>query len=436
MHRLGIAERDRSLLTARAARYALLCVVLAASCTAGNVHAPYASSAGFESERLWGTTADYRWEPVVAADPDSSWVYQLTTGQRPNYLLFRASSDSGTTWGVERHLCRRGVRVPFQYDPQMAVANGTIDVVCLDGFRPGVVFARSRDHGVTWTKAVRLDGRQHYSDKPTLAVSSDGKDVYVSYNDRYALYVASSHDGGSTWSSAVRATKRRGWYYSYGATVGSDGTVWFAVDGELGRNETGAGQIALVASSDGGVTWREVPFAATHEGQRCGVRHCYPDFFTGQDAVASDRHGNLVFVFARNDSKHAPNSLYVSRSSDDGKRWSAPALLNAAGNNTSPAIAAGPSAGDFRLVWQDDRNGPKTWNTWYARSTDGGTTWSGAIRLSNREDGAPYKHHGGYEFPFGDYLGLSVDGNGVNHVIWGEGSAVYVPGGTWWTRGP
>ncbi len=189
-----------------------------------------------------------------------------------------------------------------------------------------------------------------------------------------------------------------------------------------------------MTSSDGGMSWREIPFVVSHEGAPCEVRRCYPDFYTAQDAVAADRSGELIFVFAKNDRKQGPNSLYFSRSGDGGSTWSAPALLNARGNNTSPALVAGPAAGDFRLVWQDNRNGPHAWNTWYARSQDGGVTWNAALRLSDRGSGAPYKHGNGYDFPFGDYLGLSVDSSGADHVIWGEGSAVYVPGGTWWTR--
>ncbi|MBV9028580.1 MAG: hypothetical protein JO311_08185, partial [Candidatus Eremiobacteraeota bacterium] len=100
-----------------------------------------------------------------------------------------------------------------------------------------------------------------------------------------------------------------------------------------------------------------------------------------------------------------------------------------------PAIVPGPRAGEFRLVWQDNRNGFHSWNTWYSRSTDGGRTWSPATRLSDRGTGAPYKHREGYDLPFGDYLGLTVDRRGVNFVIWGEGSAIYSPGGTWWTIG-
>jgi hypothetical protein len=391
--------------------------------------------APFASEHLWGVPGETRWEPVVAADPHAPWVYQMSTGQRPNFLLFRASSDGGRTWGPERHLCHRGVRVPFQYDPQIAVAgDGTIDVVCLDGFRPGAVFARSRDHGATWSKAVRLDGRKGYSDKPTLAISPDGRDVYVAYNSYYALFVSASHDYGASWVPPVRATAHRRWYYSLSGAVGRDGAVWFAVDGETGKDETGDGRVSLMKSADGGATWSETPFAVSHEGAKCDRRNCYPDFFTAQDAVAADGRGHLVFVFAKNDRPQGPNALYVCRSNDDGATWSGATLVSNAGNVMSPALAAAPD-GSFRLVWQDNRHGHSSWNTWYSRSDDSGATWSTETRLSDRQSGAGYKHKGGYNFPFGDYLGLAVDGKGVNHVVWGEGSAIYVPGGTWWTRG-
>ncbi len=245
-----------------------------------------------------------------AADPSSNWVYQMTTQQRPDYLLFRASSDGGRTWrardtsAATAYACRfntiRRSRLPTR---------GLIYAVCLDGFRPGVAFTRSRDHGRLWSTTVRLDGTLRYSDKPTLAVSPSGKDVYVSFNSFNALYVAMSHDYGESWTAPVKATTAREWYYSYGGAVAPNGSIWFAVDGETGPDETRSGHVGLVTSSDGGATWREIPFAGTHEGAPCRVKHCYPDFYTGQDAVAADRRGNLVFVFAKNQRKQGPNAF-------------------------------------------------------------------------------------------------------------------------------
>jgi hypothetical protein len=419
-------------------------LVVSSCVVARNAYAPPVSSGArggenshppkFLRELRWGARPDNRWEPVVAADPSSTWIYQLTTGQRPDFLLFRASADDGKTWSATRHICRHGTRIPFQYDPQLAVAqDGMVDAVCLNGFSPGAVFSQSRDHGRSWSPSVRLDGALHYSDKPTLEASASGQDIYVAFNSRYALYVASSHDGGTTWQTPVKATRAHLWYYSYGGAVAPDGSIWFAVDGEGGRNQTGNGYVALVTSSDGGTTWRVIPFATSREGAPCHGHDCYPDFFTSQDAVAVDRSGNYVFVFAKNTTKQGPNSLYESRSSD-GAHWSAPSAINALGNSTSPAIAAGSAPGDFRLVWQDNRNGPQAWNTWYARSDDAGRSWSESLRLSDQGAGEPYKHRTGYEFPFGDYLGLAVDSQGDDHVIWGEGAGIYYPGSTWWTR--
>ena len=216
----------------------------------------------------------------------------------------------------------------------------------------------------------------------------------------------------------------------------ANGSIWFAVDGETGPDETRGGHVGLVTSSDGGATWREIPFAGTHEGAPCRVKHCYPDFYTGQDAVAADRRGNLVFVFAKNDRKQGPNALFVSTSKDGGSTWSVPAEINAAGNNTSPAVVAGPPRRRFspRLARQPQRP-PRMEHVvraQFRRGHDRGAMRSGS---PNRGAIAPYKHRAGYDFPFGDYLDLAVDSRGVNHVIWGEGSAVYVPGGTWWTRG-
>lgn len=388
----------------------------------------------FENEHRWGARSDTRWEPTVAAEPDSNWVYQLTTHQHKDYLLFRASSNGGRSWSPERLICRRGTRVPFQYDPQLAaIDGGTVDAVCLNGFLPGVAFARSRDHGQTWSRSIRLDRPLRYSDKPTLAVSHDGKHVYVAFNSYNALYVAASHDGGTTWSAPVKATRENRWYYSYSGAVAPDGSVWFAVGGESGHDQTGNVHVELVTSADGGATWRTLLFAVAHEGAPCRLHNCYPDFFSAQSAVAVDGLGRLLVVYAKNQTKQGPNSLYASRSSD-GAHWSAPALLNGRGNNTSPQLAAGTAPGDFRLIWQDNRNGAHAWNTWYARTRDGGASWSRAVRLSDRATGAPYKSLAGYYFPFGDYLGLAVGAKGTDYAIWGEGAAIYYPGGTWWTR--
>ena len=96
-------------------------------------------------------------------------------------------------------------------------------------------------------------------------------------------------------------------------------------------------------------------------------------------------------------------------------------------------MVAGRAPGDFRVVWQGGP--PNAFNTWYRRTTDGGITWGPILRLSDRPDGAPYKTPNGYFFSYGDYLEIAVDGNDINHLIWGEGRNYIGPGGSWYTRG-
>ena len=86
------------------------------------------------------------------------------------------------------------------------------------------------------------------------------------------------------------------------------------------------------------------------------------------------------------------------------------------GQNTGdagfPVIEAGPAANDFRVAWQDNRNGATAYNTWYRRTTDGGATWSTQVRLSDATSGAPYKTAAGYAFPYGDYFDIDVTRRG------------------------
>ena len=69
---------------------------------------------------------------------------------------------------------------------------------------------------------------------------------------------------------------------------------------------------------------------------------------------------------------------------------------------------------------------------WITTSTEG-INWTPRVQISQRN--AEPDTRAGYMFPYGDYLSLSVDGKGTNHVIWSEGASYDGPGGVWYTRG-
>jgi hypothetical protein len=429
-------------------RTLLLVATFTALAALGAVGAPAASAPVFASEQLAGTLADDYWEPTTAADPGSGYVYQAVTGigahecARHNCpgtsILVRASSDSGTTWGPFVFVCGIACKnVGWQFDPQLAVANdGTVYAAWLNTFDPGTVLSKSYDHGHTWTTPVTMNGGLTYNDKPILAISPSGQDVYLAFNDKADAYAVASHDYGATFSAPVKTNADDFEYLAYGGTVAPNGNVYFGETGEA-KDALGPEPVAVVSSTDGGRTWSTRVLDTSQEAPPCSFKGCYRDFFSSQATVAADSSGRLYFAYLLNTVPDAPKRLYV-RTSTDGVTWSARSVVNADGDSNMPSIATGSAAGDVRLVWQDNRNGANAWNTWYARTTNSGRTWSPDVRLSNLGTGAPYKSAAGYTFPFGDYLGLAVDPAGTNFVIWGEANGIYTGGGTggsWWTRG-
>jgi hypothetical protein len=430
-------------------RRALLVLLASGAFGVGSaVAAPSASAPSFTSEQLAGTLADDYWEPTTATDPRSSYVYQAVTGIGSHEcahhncpgtsILVRASSDGGATWGPFVFVCGVACKnVGWQFDPQLAVAtDGTVYAAWLNTFNPGTVLSKSFDHGRTWTTPVTMNDGLTYNDKPILAISPSGKDVYLAFNDKADAYAVASHDFGASFSAPVKTNSDSYSYLAYGGTVAPNGHVYFGETGET-KDALGPEPVAVVSSSDGGRTWKTTILDTSQEAPPCPFKGCYRDFFSSQATIASDASGKLMFAYVLNTVPDAPKSLNV-RTSNDGLAWSAPSLVNTSGDSNMPSIASGPTAGDFRLVWQDDRNGVNGWNTWYSRTTNSGASWSPPVRLSNLGSGAPYKSPAGYTFPFGDYLGLAVDSVGTNFAIWGEGNGIYTGGGTggsWWTRG-
>jgi hypothetical protein len=163
------------------------------------------------------------------------------------------------------------------------------------------------------------------------------------------------------------------------------------------------------------------------------VPGCYFGFLGPVAGLASDVRGNLLMAYNINRIAHVPQQLYV-KTSRNGRDWSDAVEISGTDpsvDNAFPAVAAGLVPGDFRVVWMHTRD--RLWDTWERRLFRG--FWGDVVRLSNRHHGTPYTHRRGFDFPYGDYLGVTVDGRGETSAIWGAGPDYNGPGGTWYTRG-
>jgi hypothetical protein len=159
--------------------------------------------------------------------------------------------------------------------------------------------------------------------------------------------------------------------------------------------------------------------------------------------MTSDAAGALYALWNAGSTNGGPERIYFASSTTGGASWSARVDVSDAPPGVEhcfPAMVAG-NAGDVRIAWMDARTAEAghpdhvLWNTVYRSSTNGGATWNAETLLSGPASGYDYILPNGFRFPFGDYFGLAIDGDGATQAVWGEGRDYKSPGSIWYTRG-
>jgi hypothetical protein len=406
---------------------------------------------GWVGSRLLNPSTD-DWEPAVATDPAAPYVYLLTTryGVQPPgcsshcpspFIALTRSPDGGTTFGPQVPLCLC-LGSKAQYDPTIEVVpnTGAVYSAFLNGDRHNgfsTTFTKSTDHGATWSAPVRVFGNVAWTDKPEITTSASGRDIYVSWNGPQGgdLYVGQSHDFGATWTQQKLTDSKR-YYYAYDGRVLADGTVVFSESSlEYSGSKNVQGEVwhHAIVSRDGGATWENVVVARVPIGETCVADGCKPDFYLGQTSVVSDAPGHLVFAYEGPADANGPQRVYVSASSDEGRTWSPGVPVSVAGEDaTGPRLAS--FGGTTRLWYMQTADGdnPDAWNVWYRSSSDGGSTWSAPVKISDAAAGAAgYVGADGFGEIYGDYGEIGVTSAGKTFAVWGEGFSYTGPGGTW-----
>jgi hypothetical protein len=242
-----------------------------------------------------------------------------------------------------------------------------------------------------------------------------------------------SHDFGESWTQEKVVDGRR-YYFAYDGTVLSDATVVlsqssFDYSGPAGSAIGEVHQVVFV-SEDRGATWRRILVDRVELGPPCETEGCYDDFHSGHSAVSADASDRLYHVYDGATTPGGPQSVWFRTSNDGGLTWSARTRLSAAGvHSTGPVIEA-VGAGDLR-VWYASQTEGRRWTTYARRSTDGGTTWSDPVKISDRVSGNGYDNANGYLEFYGDYGEIAVTNRGKTVATWGEGFGWLGPGNVW-----
>ena len=404
---------------------------------------------GWVGSKVLSSTFD-DWEPAVATDPKAPYIYFLTTRYAARdcgvhcptpWIPLTVSKDGGATWSPQVPICQCD-RSKAQYDPTIEVVPNTGAVYSAflnwdrhNGF--STVFTKSTDHGQTWTEPVHVYGNVSWTDKPEITMSPSGKDVYVSWNGPQGgdLYVGISHDFGETWTQKKLSDDKR-YYYAYDARVLGDGTVIFSESSIVYSGLTNvSGEVwhHAVISRDKGETWENVIVAKVPLGEGCIADGCYADFYAGQTSVVGDAPGHLVFAYEGPTTAGSPMRVYVSTSTNGGRSWSAGVPLSVAGENATQPRLASSGGGNLRIWYmQTAGHDPDAWNVVYRSSSNGGSSWSSPVRISDAPAGAAaYVNANGFDEIYGDYGEIAVTNTGKTVAIWGEGLSYTGPGGSW-----
>jgi len=195
------------------------------------------------------------------------------------------------------------------------------------------------------------------------------------------------------WSTVKRLTWTSGVSSSPVVAVGSADSlhvVWQEyIDGSL--------EIAYKKSTNSGASWSP------------NRRLTWTDGWTGDSAIVSNPSGALSVAW---EDVVTPGNgeIYFKRSPDGGTTWNpAERLTWKSGYSRSPALAV-ESSDTVHLTWADETSG--NYEIYYRKTTDGGSTWSAAKRLTWTSDysGSP---------------AMAINSSNHIHIVWHESSTEF-----------
>jgi hypothetical protein len=324
------------------------------------------------------------------------------------------SFDGGASWQESLQI-KEGWQVA---DPTCAYGPGSVAYLTVltqgyagDSPRGRMLFYRSVDSGRTWSKPLELPtvDREYLTVDNTTEkfrgrIYLHGTGVVRSI-EREPRVMAGidlfrSADGGNSFLGPIKvaATEPKHMVEGMGnGVVLSDGT-FAAMTGELEDEDNyehvrpykAIGRIIVVTSSDGGLTLSPPATVSSwytnfeHKVTSGGLPTLAVD---ATDGPFKDR---LYAVWE--DLRSGRKEVYLSYSSDKGRTWSAPTVVNDdrpradladAPDNFMPKVAVN-SFGVVGVMWYDRRDNPDNLGYWprFSASLDGGETFLPSVRLS------------------------------------------------------
>jgi hypothetical protein len=351
------------------------------------------------------------------------------SGQQAQFF----STDGGATWG-QSFLPLVG-KDSFHSDPAVDwTSDGTAwsTTIGIHGNSLGMRAYKSIDGGATWTFDATFSGKQHATDKDMMWVdhssASPFRDqIYAIWHDGRPAFVNRRTGPAGSWQTPIQVSGGE----TLGTAIGGDIKTNGAGDVFAFWPATGNSRIIVAKSTDGGASFGVPNVIATTSGS----------FDIGIPAMDSRRA--LIYVAAGAFSTSLLNNVYASwtdltgaagcnlpadepgantsspckiriwfaRSTNGGVTWSVPVMLNnqpSLNDQFNQWLTVDENDGRIGVIYYDTVNDPSRLKTdvWYQSSSDGGVTWSAAVKVTTAETnetvaGADSGNQ------YGDYNGLS-----------------------------
>jgi hypothetical protein len=288
----------------------------------------------------------------------------------------------------------------------------------------------STNNGTTWSAPVIISPPN--VDKNFSA--SDDVPASTFYGRSYTVWsnfalngtpitISYTTNGGTSWSAPSQINTPPGGHGSQGAdiAIGTNGQVYVCWAQNLPLED----YLGFAVSTNGGVAWTNTPNAFDMNGIRANTFNGWNFRVNSFPRIAVDRstspRNGWIYVVASQVNLAPAGTdcdVVLHRSTDGGATWSAGIRVNHDAMNNGkvqffPAICV-DNAGGVDICYYDNRNYPSVGDsceTYFSRSTDGGTTWDADVAASDhrwRVQGEPGA--GSYG---GDYIGISNTGNKI-----------------------
>ena len=360
----------------------------------------------------------YQVEPTMVINSAGKifvgWKEALTHNGGGQRVGFATSSDGGNTFST--NILMPLAQLAHQSDPWLTVTRNDrvyftrieYDSTATSG---GIAVTNTTD-GVTWGTTYFYDDAPNFADKESAAHDAAGNLYWVWNTDsaaRQDLAFTRSDNGGATWTPKVLVSGPG--VLGGIVQVARSGTVlatWWSYASD---------DVMFDRSFDGGATWGTDIRVNDIPGSAASPLPTDPPVLPSM-AVAP----NGTIYIAYEDYRNArpggtPNGnmdIFFARSEDGGTTWSPGVRLNddtTRARQWMPDLALDPFGG-IHVAWEDDRTGAH--NIYYTNSTDGGTTWGRNLRVTTVGTSTSYTRPG-------DYLAIESAMDGTICIVWTDG---------------